>query len=376
VPDTRSDTIRQTDFESQWRDIRDAALAAVDRVGASGWLILGDEVTAFERELAETWGIEYAVGCASGLDAIEIGLRCAGVGPGDRVLTSPLSAFATALAVVRAGAIPIFVDIDDSGLLDLRVAEEALAADPRIRCVLPVHLYGHALDREGLERLRDRFGVVVVEDCAQAVGARSRGRPVGAAGAAAATSFYPTKNLGCLGDGGALLTSSAEVATRARRLRDYGQSQKYEHVELGLNSRLDELQAAIMRDALLPILSASTERRRGIASRYHAGLRNPGVVVPPTPEGSESVWHLFPVLVDGRDEFRRHLREAGVETGVHYPVPISRQPALVAAGLVEAHGELSRADAFAAREVSLPLHPYLQDEEVERVIEACNGWRL
>ncbi len=373
--DLRMRPIPANDFRAQWAEVRADVHAAVERVGASGWLILGEEVAAFEAALAERFGLAHAVGCASGLDALEIALRCAGLAPGDAVLTTPLSAFATTLAVVRAGGVPVFCDVDASGQLDLALAAELLAAEPGLRFLLPVHLYGHALDLDALLGLRERTGVTVVEDCAQAVGARSRGRGVGSVGAFAATSFYPTKNLGALGDGGALLTDDEAGAARARSLRDYGQSAKYEHAHLGLNSRLDELQAAILRDAFLPRLARFTRRRAEVATRYRAELANPALVVPPAPEGSESVWHLFPVLVEGdRKGLMEHLRAAGVGAAVHYPVLIPDQPALrdVPARVA---GGLERARAFAEREVSLPIHPLLDDAAVDAVVAACNAWR-
>jgi len=368
--------ILQNDFRAQWAHVREAVLGAVERVGESGWFVLGAEVASFEKDLARVWGLPFCVGCGSGLDAIEIALRCAGLAPGDAVLTTPLSAFATTLAVIRAGGVPCFVDVDAAGQLDLGLAERALEAHREIRFLVPVHLYGHALDLERLERLRERFELRVVEDCAQAVGAQSRGRPVGSVGGLAATSFYPTKNLGCMGDGGALLTRDPALAERARCLRDYGQTVKYEHDHLGLNSRLDELQAAILRDALLPQLEAFTRRRREIAERYLGSIRNPGLELPPTPAGSQSVWHLFPVLVSGkRGAFQEHLRRDGIASGVHYPKLIPEQGAFREAGVGRALSPLPRAEDFARREVSLPIHPFLSERDVERVVASCNAWR-
>ncbi|MDX6567905.1 MAG: hypothetical protein QOH15_483 [Gaiellales bacterium] len=368
--------VQLADFKRQWSSIREPALAAVDRVGESGWLILGTEVAAFERDLAGACGVAHVVGCANGLDAIEIALRAAGIGKGDRVLTTPLSAFATALAIIRAGAEPVFVDVDASGLLDLDLAEQALSDDPAIRAVVPVHLFGHAQDLDRLEAMATTHGAAVIEDCAQAIGARSHGRPVGSVGIAGATSFYPTKNLGALGDGGAVLTRDAGIAESARGLRDYGQSAKYVHDRLGLNSRLDELQAAVLRDALLPELTAGTARRVAIADRYRREITTPDLVHPPIPHGSASVWHLFPVLSRGdREAFRAHLDAHGVGNAVHYPVLMSDQQALREAFPNASHGPLPFADRFARQEISLPLHAYLSDDEVERVIAACNDWQ-
>lgn len=369
--------VQLNDFQRQWTEISAATLAAVSRVGASGQRILGEEVRRFEGALAARWGIPHAVGVGSGLDALEIALRCLDLRPGEKVLTTPLSAFATALAIVRAGATPVFVDTDDQGLLDLDHVERALRADRAIRAVLPVHLYGAPVDLARVERLAAAFDVAIVEDCAQAVLARWGDRPVGSVSRLAATSFYPTKNLGALGDGGAVVTADAHLAERARSLRNYGQTTKqYEHVELGLNSRLDELHAAILHDALLPRLDAWTARRREVAARYRAGLANPALRPLSPSAAAAPVWHLFPLFVSGgapaRDAFRQHLERAGVASGIHYPRLITDQPAL--AGRAELASDLTLARALVESEASIPIHPHLTDAEVAAVLEACNAW--
>jgi dTDP-4-amino-4,6-dideoxygalactose transaminase len=363
-------TTAANDFVRQWEDVGEDALAAVDRVGRSGWLVLGAEVEGFEAELAAWWGIPHAVGVASGLDAISIGLRILGVGPGDRVLTTPLTAFATTLAVLHVGAEPVWSDVDESGGLDLERAAAALGADPTIKAVLPVHLYGHPLDPEGLRRLAAEHGVAVLEDCAQSAGAERGGAPTGAAGALAGTSLYPTKNLGAMGDGGVVLCADEEAAARARSLRDYGQRARYEHVELGLNSRLDELQAAILRSAQLPRLDRHLERRREVAERYDATLVGTSLR-PIEATGGRSAHHLYPVEVTDGDpaEVAERLRAAGVGVGRHYPFVCPDQAAVAGVG-VSADG-LETARRLAARELSLPIHPYLHDEEVEAVAAAC-----
>lgn len=363
------------DFVALWQDVRTDVSAAVNRVGESGYWILGTEVKALESELSAYWPMAQAVGCANGLDAIEIALRALGIAPNDKVLTTPLSAFATALAIVRASGVPVFVDVDDTGLVDLDRAADAIRSDPAIKFFVPVHLYGHALDAERLQKLADETGIRIVEDCAQACGASSRGKPVGTVAGIAATSFYPTKNLGAMGDGGALLTGDAHVAELARSLRDYGQTAKYVHSRMGMNSRLDELHAAMLRTAFLPRLASSTKRRVAIANAYRASIDNPVVGLPPLPDGSESVWHLFPVLVDQhRDAFMNELGRAGISTGIHYPTLIPEQPAFQGASF-ECRDSLKNARRFARAEVSLPIHPYLTDHEVERVIAACNAFR-
>lgn len=370
--------IQLADFRGAWETHRAAYLEAVDRVGRSGWLILGKEVEDFEKELASAWGLRHAVGVANGLDALEISFRCLGAQPGDRFLTTPLSAFATTLAILRVGGIPEFIDVDETGLLDLRLVRARLEdSTKKVRFIVPVHLYGHALPLAGLHRLTQDFGVEIVEDCAQAIGAMSDGKAVGSASRCCATSFYPTKNLGALGDGGALLTDDPAIQTLARSIRDYGQTDKYVHTHVGMNSRLDELQAALLRSVQLPELAAQTTRRRAIAARYLEGLRNEKLASPPIPPGSTSVWHLFPVIVHGdREVFRDHLKSKGVATALHYPILMSAQKALREAGhALSPRGTFPIAERFADHEVSLPIHPFMTDDDCSRVVDACNSWR-
>ncbi len=368
--------VRLNEFQRQWAELGPAVIDAVRAVGESGWYILGGEVEAFEGELAAHWQRRFAVGVASGLDAIEIGLRCLGCGPGDKVLMAPVSAFATALAALKLGAVPVFVDCDSFGLADLELAEQALAADRSLRYFVPVHLYGHCLDMGRLARLRERYGVRIVEDCAQSIGAAHGGVPCGGAGECAATSFYPTKNLGALGDGGALLSDSENCAAAARCLRDYGQASKYRHTQVGYNSRLDELHAAVLRRVLLPRVPAWTAVRRRRAERYLREITNPLLALPGAPAASDSCWHLFPVLAPAgrKREFLAHLRALGISAGEHYPVALMDQPVMREVRH-EQKGDCPRARDWCAREVSLPIHPYLRDEEAQRVIDACNAWR-
>lgn len=363
------------DFQRQWEDTGEAVLQATAAVGESGWYILGQRVRCFETALAEAWGAKYAVGVASGLDAIEISLKAIGCKAGDKVLTTPLSAFATTLAIVKLGAVPVFADTDEYGLIDLGRCREILAANRGIRFLLPVHLYGHALDMAQLRSLRDEFECLVVEDCGQSILASFAGIRVGTVGDLAATSFYPTKNLGAIGDGGAILTDRGQENLVCRALRDYGQTGKYRHDYIGYNSRMDELQAAILVQAFLPRLTAWTDRRCTIAGRYCAGIRNLHIRVPGAPPGSESVWHLFPVLVDpGRKRaFQDYLATHGVASGEHYPMLIPFQKALAGAEY-EMIGDCERAATLAASEVSLPIHAYLRDSEIDHVIHSCNQW--
>jgi dTDP-3-amino-3,4,6-trideoxy-alpha-D-glucose transaminase len=367
------------DFKRQWKDTRDDVLEAVACVAESGWYILGAELAEFERALGSVWTLGYCAGVASGLDAIEISLKALGCKPGDLVLTTPLSAFATTLAIVKTGAIPVFVDTDPFGLIDLDLCQQLLSRRPDIRFLVPVHLYGNALNLDRLRLLKHRFDLIVVEDCAQSIMADCEGSMTGTAGQCAATSFYPTKNLGAMGDAGAILTNDPSLLERIQALRDYGQSAKYRHDYIGYNSRLDELHAAILRRAHLSRLPVWTARRRQIASRYLAGLLHPGIRPIGAPPGSHSCFHLFPVTVEPRRKpsLIEHLRRNSISSGEHYPRLIPEQNAMQQVPYEVAGngtGDLPNARRIAAGEVTLPLHPYMTDEEVERVIAACNAW--
>jgi dTDP-3-amino-3,4,6-trideoxy-alpha-D-glucose transaminase len=368
--------VLMNDFRTQWEDTREDVLGAVRKVGESGWYITGTELRDFERALAATWDLPYCSGVASGLDAVEISLKALGCKPGDRVLTTPLSAFATTLAIVKLGAVPVFVDTDAFGLIDLDLCEELLKQRPYIRFLVPVHLYGNSLNLGKLRRLKQDFDLTIVEDCAQSILATSDGSKAGSVGQLAATSFYPTKNLGAMGDGGAVLTADERLHRQVQSLRDYGQSSKYRHDFIGYNSRLDELQAAILHRAYLRRLPSWTARRRAIAAGYLTGISNPAIHVVGSPLGSQSCYHLFPLLVaaERKSFFTQHLRESGIASGEHYPLIIPDQKAMCGISS-EMLGDCARARQFASREVSLPIHPYMSDEQVDRVIQACNAWR-
>jgi len=368
--------IAQNDFKRQWQVVGPSVLDAVKRVGASGWYLLGREVEQFEEALARRWGLAHAVGVGNGMDAIEIGLRCLGLKPGEKVLTTPLSAFATTLAIIRAGGTPVFVDVDELGGIDLRQCRALLEKDRSIRFLVPVHLYGFALDLQELQKLREEFELVIVEDCAQSIGASDRGLHAGTVGQIAATSFYPTKNLGAMGDGGALLTNDAAIATQARALRNYGQSAHYLHSELGLNSRLDEVHAAILRDAFLPHLDEWTKARAHTAQAYLERIKHPLIELPAPAQGSTPVWHIFPATVSQRkrDDLRESLLRQGIMAAVHYPRIIPEQPAFVSCGRGEIAFDPKNARRFVSSELSLPIHPFLSDDEISKVITACNQW--
>jgi dTDP-4-amino-4,6-dideoxygalactose transaminase len=364
----------RNDFTRQWLAIEPSVVSAVRRVGTSGRYVLGKEVENFESALAEYWGLQHAVGVANGMDALEIALRCGDIRAGEKVLTTSFSAFATTLAILRAGGVPVFVDVDDNGNIDLEQCREVLLRERSIRFCVPVHLYGNPLDLDQLAALRKDFDLFLVEDCAQAIGATNSGRNVGTIGQAAATSFYPTKNLGALGDGGAILTEDATIAGRAKVLRHYGQSSLYAHDELGLNSRLDELHAAILREALLPNLENWTTLRRQHAASYQAQIRNPHLTLLTPGTASEPVWHLFPVFATHRERLREFMSAARIETGIHYPRVIPDQAALRGKISAEIAATPSNARRLASNELSLPIHPFLREDEVSEVIRACNAF--
>jgi dTDP-4-amino-4,6-dideoxygalactose transaminase len=342
---------------------------AVSRVLDSGWFILGPEGEAFERELADALGARDAVAVGNGTDALHLGLRALGVGPGDEVVTTSISAAYTALAVLHAGARPVFVDVDPRTLnLDPERVEAALT--PRTKAILPVHLYGHPADMDPILSLARERGLDVLEDACQAHGALYRGRLVGTLGGErglGALSFYPTKNLGALGDGGAILVNDPALATRLRQLRNGGQSDRYRHEVAGVNSRLDELQAALLRVGLRH-LSGWTERRRDLAALYTRELGGAGVEVLGEQPYARAVFHLYVVRHPRRDALAAALRERGVGTLIHYPIPLHLQPAFAMLG--GKPGDLPVAEKATGEILSLPLYPELRDDQVRVVVEA------
>jgi len=340
-----------------------AVRSAIERVVARGWYILGPEVEAFEREFAAASGAAHAVAVGNGTDGIALTLRALGIGRGDEVITTPLSAAFSALAIMMAGARPVFADIDPVRLtIDPRRVEDAIGA--RTRAILPVHLYGQSADMSAIAQIAARRGLAVVEDCCQAHLSTAGGRSVGTIGVAGAFSFYPTKNLGALGDGGAVVTNDPALAERLKRLRNGGQSGRYRHEEAGVNSRLDEMQAAVLR-ARLAYLPAWTARRRALAARYRAQLGTDAVNAVPECDAGH-VYHLFVVRTPARAELQAHLAARGIETLIHYPVPIHRQPAMASADPADCPVASRVCDEI----LSLPLHPAMADDEVDYVADA------
>lgn len=365
----RAADIPLVDLARQAAALADELAAAAVRVLASGAYVLGPEVEAFEREVAAFVGVGHAVGVASGTDALDLALRAAGVGPGDRVLTSPFTFFASVSAILSAGAVPVFADIDPATFtLDPSRVGEVLEGPggAQVRALLPVHLYGQAADVDALAG----FGLPLVEDAAQALGAGYGARRAGALGAAGCFSFFPTKNLGGFGDGGMVTTHDPELADRVRLLRAHGMRPRYRHRAVGTNSRLDALQAALLR-VKLPHLPAWLAAREGHAQAYGEALADlDGLSLPAVAPGRRHAWHQYTVRVHGgrRDAVRETLRDLGIATAVYYPSPAHLQEAL--ADLGHAPGDFPEAERACHEVLSLPLFPELTTAERDRVITA------
>lgn len=363
--------ILMNDFKAEPKALREAELAAVSNVLNSGWYVLGPELESFERKWAAVCGTTHAIGVGNGMDAIEIGLRALGIGSGDEVITTPMTAFATVLAILRAGATPVLADID-AGTALLSLASVQRAFTTRTKAVLLVHLYGQIRDMEQWVDWAQSARIALIEDCAQAHMAYWNGRGAGSFGAFGAYSFYPTKNLGAIGDGGALVTSDDALAQRARMLRNYGQSQRYSHPLLGMNSRLDEMQAALLA-VRLEWLEQFNARRRQMAVSYLREIVNPRIRLPSSPISPENhVYHLFVVTTAERDRLAAYLAQNQVQTLLHYPIPVHRQQPCEA--VTRAPGGLKSAERHADTCLSIPCHPQMTDADVRHVIEVMNAY--
>ena len=350
------------------QEIREELDVAYRRVMNSGQFILGAEVEAFEAEFADYCEVEHCIGVGNGLEALDLLLRAYRIGPGDEVLVPANTFIATWLAVSQCGARPIPVE---PSLTTHNINAESLCAaiTPRTRAIIPVHLYGQPADMDAINSVAAQHGLVVIEDAAQAQGARYRGRRVGGLGHCAATSFYPGKNLGALGDAGAVLTNDSAIANNIRLLRNYGSQAKYDHELLGFNSRLDEMQAAFLR-VKLSHLDAWNEQRTLVARQYQRQLEGIDLVLPTVPDWADPVWHLYVVRSRHRDALRDHLSALGVSTGVHYPVPPHRQ-----ACYANLSGpRLPISDMLANEVVSLPMSPFLATRDVDRVVAAIHAF--
>jgi dTDP-4-amino-4,6-dideoxygalactose transaminase len=374
------DTVPLLDLQRQYEQVRAEVLAAVGRVCASQHYILGPEVAALEREIAGYCGVRDAVGCSSGTDALWLALLAAGVKPGDHVLTSPFSFFASASAIVRAGARPVFADIDPATFnLNPKSVERVLrsAQNSKLRALLPVHLYGQCADMSSFEYLAKEFGLAIIEDSAQAIGASwtdDRGvvRRAGSMGACATFSFYPTKNLSAYGEAGMVTTNSADMAAHLRRLRNHGSAQRYLHEEVGWNSRLDAMQAAILR-VKLKYVESWNQLRRERAATYdrlfgEAGLADGQVRLPRRSPQAAHVFHQYVIRAHRRDELRAFLTKRNIGTEIYYPLPLHLQPCFAYLGYRE--GDFPEAERAAKEVLALPMFPELTNDEQEWVVRS------
>jgi dTDP-4-amino-4,6-dideoxygalactose transaminase len=365
------------DLKAQFAQIRDEALEAFAAVAESGGYVLGPKVAAFEQAFAAAHAVRHCIGVNTGTSALHLALLAAGVGPGDDVLTVPMTFVATSWAVSYCGANPVFVDVDPATYtMDPdRVADRIT---PRTKAILPVHLYGQPADLAALREVADEHGIPLVEDAAQAHLATYRGRPVGGFGRAAAFSFYPGKNLGACGEGGAVVTDDDALAARMRALRDHAQTQRYHHAEIGFNYRMDALQGAIL-GIKMKYLPEWTVRRQARAARYLKLLRDLPLDLPAVAVQREHVWHLFVVLHPDRDRIRAELEEQGIQTGLHYPVPVHLQPAY--RHLRYRPGDFPVSERIGRECFTLPLYPEMTEEQQDAVVEALaaavtkGGWR-
>lgn len=356
--------------------------AAVRRVLDSGWYILGREVEAFEQEFATYIGIGHAIGVATGTDALHLALRACGIGPGDAVITVSHTAVATVAAIELAGATPVLVDINpDTFTIDVDSLEDAIknhdegsweADDARLKAIIPVHLYGHPADMPAIMDIAERYSLYVLEDCAQSHGAVIKGKKTGTWGQISAFSFYPTKNLGALGDGGAVVTNDSKLAERSRLLREYGWRERYVSDFPGINSRLDELQAAILR-AKLQYLDEENVRRRQIARMYDDALSSMTLIQPLARGEVGHVYHQYVVRSKQRDALQAFLKANSISTSIHYPMPVHLQPAY-RGRLASFNGSLQRTEQACHEILSLPIHPHMTDEQVLQVCGVIARW--
>lgn len=336
----------------------------------SGWYVLGTENRAFENEFSAFLGGGFTVGVGCGLDAITIALHTLGVGPGDEVVVQSNTYIATVLAVTRNGAVPVFTEPDDNFAMDPARIEQKLS--PRTKAVLVTHLYGMMTPMDGIREVCDRHGLLLAEDCAQAHGCSWHGKKAGRFGDAGCFSFYPTKNLGAFGDGGAVVTPDSETAERIRTYRNYGSDKPYHNIEAGVNSRLDELQAGLLR-VRLTHLKEFNLAKQAIAARYLNEIRNPLLCLPKQVPGAENIWHQFVIRCDRRDQLQAFLRKNGIETAIHYPIPPHLSEAYRHLGLQK--GDLPQAERLADTVLSIPSYFGLTEEEQTRVINALNAFR-
>lgn len=348
------------DLAAQQERIRDKLEANIKKVLSHGMYILGPEVNELEEKLAEYTGSKYCITCANGTDALQIALMSLGVGPGDEVITPGFTYIATAETVALLGAKPIYVDIDSKTYnLDSSLVEAAIT--PHTKAIIPVSLYGQCADFDTINQIANKYNLPVIEDAAQSFGATYKGKKSCNLSTIACTSFFPSKPLGCYGDGGAIFTNDEELAIVIRQIARHGQDRRYHHIRIGVNSRLDTIQAAILLPKL-EVLDNEMQARRQVAANYTKSLNEVGIITTPFIElYNESAWAQYTIQVDNRDQVQAKLKEQGIPTAVHYPIPLNKQPA------VASNTELSMGDAVAQKVMSLPMHPYLAPADISHI---------
>lgn len=340
---------------------------AVMKAVHSGWYILGQEMQSFEEAFSGYLGVKHCIALNSGTDALILGIRALGIGVGDEVIVPASTYIASVIGITENGATPVFVDVDECGGIDSSKIEKAITE--RTKAILPVHLYGQPCEMDKVKRIADDHGLFIIEDCAQSHGAKYKGQLTGTFGALGCFSFYPTKPLGAMGDAGAVVTNDDERAERLRMLRNYGSKVKYHNEISGVNSRMDEVQAAVLSVGLKHLEEGNNERIR-IAERYKAGIRNEKISIPSVRDESTHVYHLFPVLCDRRDELKDYLESKGIKTQIHYPTPPYVADCYKEWGYK--WNDYPMAERFSKAELSLPIYAGMLDDEVDRVIEAVN----
>lgn len=355
------------DLTREYAEISKEITQAIQRVLKSGWFILGEEVKQFEEEFSKYIGTKYGIGVNSGSDALFLALKALGIGTGDEVITISHTFISTVDSIVRNGAKPVFVDIDpDTYCIDVAKIEERITE--KTRAILPVHLYGHPADMEPIMEIAKKYNLWVIEDACQAHGAEYKGKKVGGIGVLGCFSFYPTKNLGAYGDGGIIVTSNEELAEKLKMLRNYGQPQKYYHDFVGINSRLNEIQAAILQ-VKLKHLDEWNEKRRRVANLYREFLKSSNVIVPVEKEYAKHAYHLYVIRCRERDKLQQYLSERGIETQIHYPIPVHKQKAYL--DLVDA--QLPITEKICDEILSLPIYPWLNNDEVSSIAEVIKN---
>ncbi|MBI3008790.1 MAG: DegT/DnrJ/EryC1/StrS family aminotransferase [Candidatus Omnitrophica bacterium] len=362
--------IPMVNLKTQYYSIKNDIDRAIENVLKSGWFVLGKELEAFEVEFAAYCQSHFGVGVGSGTEAIHLALLACGIKPGDEVITAPNTAVAVACAISFANANPVFVDIEpDTYMIDARRIEKAITK--RTRAIIPVHLFGHPADMEPILDIAKRFNLKVIEDASHAHGAEYKGRKVGSIGDAGCFSFYPTKNLGCYGDGGMVVTNDEELAERLRLFRNYGEDSKFHSKIKGFNSRLDEIQSAILR-VKLKRLDEWNEKRQRIAFLYGRLLANEHIKIPLSKSFVKHVYHQYVIRLRERDELKKYLDSEGIETSIHYPVPIHLQKAYADASI--SNNDLAISESYAKEILSLPIHPEMSEEDVVKITEAVNNF--